>query len=268
MMTQLKRLLTYFLVVVISVWVLAPLVLITVSAFAVPEDYYDRSRLLPLRYTVDNVGVFMLVLGAWRTTLNSLVVAGVTIALSFLMGLPAGYSIARFVFPGRDSFKLAVIGLRMFPGLVLAVPLTSIYLRVGLADTLLGIALAHTTMALPFVVLITSSVFAGVPVELEEAGLVFGLSRLESFLRITLPLSLPGLSATAMFVFIMSWNEVFIASVLSLVNRTLPADILVSALAAPDPLKFAASFIIVVPALIFVLVARRYLVQIWGITVR
>ena len=123
-------------------------------------------------------------------------------------------------------------------------------------------------MALPFVVLISSSVFAGVPAELEEAGLIFGLSRLESFFRITLPLSLPGLSATAMFVFIMSWNEVFIASVLSLVNRTLPADILVSALAAPDPLKFAASFIIVAPALIFVLIARRYLVQIWGITVR
>lgn len=264
----LKMILIYFTATLISSWILVPLLLIIVSAFAVPQDYYNIEKPFPTQFTLDNVNTLLFVLGAWRSILNSILVAAMTIALSFLLGLPAGYSLARYIFRGKDSFKLFIIGLRMFPMLVLAIPLVVIYLRLGLADTLLGVALAHIAMALPFVVLITSSIFAGIPVEFEEAGQVFGLTRAESFLRITMPLALPGLSAAAIFVFIMSWNEVFIASVLTLVNRTLPADILVSALAAPDPLKFAAGFIMVLPAMLFVLMARKYLVQVWGITIR
>jgi len=97
---------------------------------------------------------------------------------------------------------------------------------------------------------------------------VFGLSRLGVFLTITLPLALPGLAAAAIFTFIMSWNEVFIASILTTLHRTLPAFILASAMAAPDFIKFAASFIIVLPAMVFVFIARRYLIAMWGITIR
>ncbi len=264
----LKMIIIYALAAIVVAWIAAPLTLIFVSAFSVPQEYYDINKLIPTKFTLDNVNTLLFILGAWRSTLNSILVAGITILFSFALGLPAGYSLARFVFKGKDFFKLAIIGLRMFPVLVLAIPLVVIYLRIGLADTLLGVALAHTAMTLPFVVLITSSLFAGIPVDYEEAGLVFGLSRAETFFRITMPLALPGLTAAAIFVFIMSWNEVFIASVLTLVNRTLPADILVSALNAPDPLKFAAGFIMVLPAMIFVFFARKYLIQVWGITIR
>ncbi|RLE80410.1 MAG: carbohydrate ABC transporter permease [Thermoprotei archaeon] len=264
----LKRLALYAAALVIAVWILTPIVLITISAFADPRDYYNIHKILPTVFTTKNVEDLLIVLKGWKCVLNSVIVAFLTIAISFALGLPAGYALARYVFPGKDSIKLLIIALRMFPVMTMAVPLAVLYIELGLSDTLLGVALAHTSMALPFVVLITSSIFVSVPVEYEEAGMVFGLSRAEVFFKITLPLALPGLAAAAIFTFIMSWNEVFIASVLTLVNRTLPADILISAMAAPDPYKFAGGFIMVLPAMIFVFIARKYLVTMWGITLR
>ncbi len=264
----LKKLIIYAVATIVVTWILAPIALITISAFADPEDYYNIQKVIPTRFTTRNVEDLLFVLKGWISTLNSVLVALLTIAISFALGLPAGYAIARYVFPGRDIIKLLIIALRMFPVMTMAVPLAVLYIELGLSDTLLGVALAHTSMALPFVVLITSSIFVSVPVEYEEAGMVFGLSRSEVFFRITLPLALPGLAAAAIFTFVMSWNEVFIASILTLVNRTLPADILVSAMAAPDPYKFAGGFIMVLPAMTFVFVARRYLVTMWGITLR
>jgi len=248
-------------------WIMTPFVIAILYAFTNPSDYYSPNIILPLRYTFEHVQK-LLALGATKAIINSVVVALMTIGLSFLLGLPAGYAFARYIFPGKDSLKLFIVGLRMFPIMVIAVPLVTLYIRLGLSDTPLGVALAHTAMALPFVIVITSSIFAGVPKELEEAALIFGLDRKGAFLRITMPLALPGLAAAAIFTFIMSWNEVFIASVLTLTNRTLPAFILTSAMAAPDFIKFAAGFIMILPAMVFVFIARRYLITMWGITLR
>ena len=91
---------------------------------------------------------------------------------------------------------------------------------------------------LPFVVLITTSVLAGVPVDLEEAAQVFGTSRLGAFWRVVMPLALPGLAAAASFAVLMSYNEVFAASILTLERPTLPALVLNALSSSPDPYKF------------------------------
>ena len=263
----LRGLLVAFIAAIIVAWVLVPIIISMLYAFTTPSDYYNPRKIVPTHFTLKHIDE-LLALGAEKAATNSIVVALLTIAISFLLGLPAGYAFARFFFAGRDALKLLIVGLRMFPIIVIAVPLATLYIRIGIYDTPLGVALAHTAMALPFVILVTSSIFAGVPRDLEEAGLVFGLSRIGVFIRITLPLALPGLAAAAIFTFIMSWNEVFIASILTTLNRTLPAFILVSAMAAPDFIKFAASFLIILPAMVFVFIARRYLVSMWGITIR
>ncbi len=263
----LRKIIVAGLVIIVVLWVVTPFIISIIYAFSDPDQYFRKEIILPTLYTLEHVHK-LLALGAMQAIMNSIMVAVMTIILSFALGLPAGYAFARYVFPGKDSLKLLIVGLRMFPIIIIAVPLVTLYIRLGLNDTLLGVALAHTAMALPFVILITSSIFAGIPKDLEEAGLVFGLTRTEVFLRITLPLALPGLTAAAIFTFIMSWNEVFIASVLTLVNRTLPAFILTSAMAATDFIKFAASFIMILPAMIFVFIARRYLITMWGITLR
>ena len=97
--------------------------------------------------------------------------------------------------------------------MILSIPLAVIFLRWGIDDTVYGVAIAHAALALPFAVLVTSSVFAGISVELEEAAMTLGCSRLSAVVRIILPLALPGLAAAAIFVFIISWNEVFAAAI-------------------------------------------------------
>ncbi len=263
----LRKLVIAALVIVVVVWVVTPFIISMLYAFSSKDDYYSPNIIIPIHYTIQHVKM-LLDLGATQAIINSVIVAVITILLSFALGLPAGYAFAKFAFKGKDSLKLLIIGLRMFPILVIAVPLVTLYIRLGLNDTLLGVALAHTSMALPFVIIISSSIFAGVPKELEEAAMIFGLDRKGAFFRITMPLALPGLAAAAIFTFIMSWNEVFIASVLTLTHRTLPAFILTSAMAAPDFIKFAAGFIMILPAMIFVFIARKYLITMWGITLK
>ena len=263
----LRKIIIAGLVAIAVIWVALPFVMTIIYALSDPDQYYDPHIVIPTRYTLEHIHK-LIVLGAWNATINSVIVAVLTILFSFAIGLPAGYAFARYAFKGKDSLKLFIVALRMFPMMVIAVPLLVLYFKIGLADTLLGIALAHTAMALPFVILITSGIIAGVPVEYEEAGLVFGLNRIGAFFRITLPLALPGLAAAAIFTFIMSWNEVFIAAVLSFQNRTLPAFILNLIGGATDFIKFAGAFIMVIPALVFVFVAGKYLVRMWGITLK
>lgn len=266
-MYYLRKIVVAGLIIIAVVWIATPFAISILYAFSSTEDYYNFRLVIPLTYTFEHVKA-LLDLGAGEYIMNSIIVALMTIGISFLLGLPAGYAFAKYVFPGKDPLKLFIVGLRMFPILVIAVPLVTLYIKLGLNDTLLGVALAHTAMALPFVVLITSSIFAGIPKDIEEAGLIFGLSRVGVFFRITLPMALPGLAAAAIFTFIMSWNEVFIASVLTFQHRTLPAFILTAAQASPDTIKFAAGFIMILPAMIFVFIARKYLVAMWGITLR
>ncbi len=263
-----KKLLLYVIIAIVVVWFLTPIILITISAFAVPDDYYNPNLLIPRHYTTSHFYKLFVTLGAGKSILISIYVAGVTILLSFILGVPAGYALARYIFKGKNSLKLFILSTRMFPLMVLAIPLLVIYMRFGISDTVIGVALAHTTMVLPFVILISSSILAGVDVEFEEAAEIFGLSRIGAFFKITLPLALPGLAASAIFAFIMSWNEVFVASILTLQNRTLPAHILNTAMASPDYFKFTAGFIMAVPALVFIFFARKYLVTMWGISLK
>ncbi len=269
----LKKIGFYTAVFTAVVWILVPIVISFLYAFTSKADYYDPTKIIPTSFTTEYVNTILFTLGAWDGIKNSIIVAVMTIVISFVLGVPAGYSISKYIFPGRDHIKLLIIALRMFPIPVMAIPLLVLYIDLHLADTLLGVALAHAAMALPFVVLITSSIFAGVSTEYEEAAMVFGLTRFGSFRKITLPLAMPGLAAAAMFTFVMSWNEVFVASILTLNNRTLPAQILSimagsSGGAAPDYYKFAAAFIMTLPAMLFILFARRYLVTMWGITLK
>ncbi len=206
------------------------------------------------------------------STQHSLLIAGLTILLSVVIGAPAGYALSRFHFPGKEAFRMAILGTKMFPATILAVPLAVAFINWGLYDTLLGVAFMHTALALPFAIVIITSVFAGVPLELEEAAMTLGCSRLQAFRRIALPIALPGLAAAAIFTFVLSWNEVFAATILTLRNRTLPALVMsaVGGLGSGAPLdyRFAAGFFMVIPALIIILIIRRYLLTLWGITVR
>lgn len=260
-------------VTLITAWVVVPLLLIAMASLTTRSQIYTWPRsLVPHPWSLETMRFFLHVEGVLPSTGRSLLVAVLTIGLSVLIGAPAGYAMSRFRFPGREAFLLAILATRMFPATILAVPLAVAFITWGLYDTVLGVAFVHTALALPFTIAITTSVFAGVPYDLEEAAMTLGCSRLQAFRRIALPIALPGLAAAAIFTFVLSWNEVFAATILTVRNRTLPALVLnsVGALGAGAPLdyRFAAGFFMIIPALIIIMVIRRYLLALWGITVR
>ncbi len=267
----LRRIGIYSAALVLGSWVALPIVLIMLAAFTPREVLYQWPRpLWPRAFTLNTMLLFLRSTGVWAATLNSVVVALLTIGLAFLIAAPTGYALARYRFRGRDSVQLAMLTVKMFPATVLSIPLAVAFIRWGLYDTLLGVAMVHTALSIPFVAVIVTSVFVGISYELEEAAMTLGSSRLMAFWRVTLPMALPGLAAAAIFTFVLSWNEVFAATILTLDHRTLPALIVDSVISAGAPLhfRFAGGFFMVLPALIIILLIRRYLLTLWGVTVR
>ena len=262
----LARGLTYLVGILISLWVLIPIIFIASMALTTPAMVraYPKSILPFIPFSTATLEFFLNSRGILPGIRNSVVVALITLTLSTLISAPAGYAISRFIFRGRNVFRLAILAVRAFPIVVLSIPLAVVFLRVGIYDTVLGLALMHTALALPTTILVISSVFASIPYELEEAAMVFGCSPAQAFRHVVLPLVLPGIAAAAIFTFVLSWNEVFAATILTIHNRTLPAQVLVTLNQSSDPYQFAGGFFMLIPALIFIFFIRRYLFNMWG----
>ncbi len=249
-------------------WVLVPIYLLIVNTLSSPEAVTAFPKSFVPGWDFANLEFFAGFAGILKALKNSVLVAGVTMLLAILIGAPAGYALSRFDFPGKSAFRILILMTRAFPLPLLALPLAVMFIRTGLDDTILGLAIVHTTLALPFSVLITFSLFSGIPIELEEAAWTLGCTREQAFRKVVLPLILPGIAASAVFAFVISWNEVFAASVLTIENRTLTAFLLQSLDVSPMHLKFAGGFVLVVPALIFIFAVRKYLFAMWGIANR
>ena len=259
----------YVLAIVISLFIVVPIYVIAVAAFT-PRSVLNGfpKPLLPVAISTDTMQAFLASRGVGQSVINSLIVGVLTLVLSLVLGAPAGYALARFAFRGRDSFQTLILMTRAFPIVILAVPLTVTFISWNLYDTLWAVALVHTALALPTTVLITASVFVAVPIDLEEAALTLGCTPLGAFLRVAMPLALPGLAAASIFTFVLSWNEVFASAILSVQNRTLPAQVLTQLDNSPLPYKFAGGFALIVPSLVFIFFIRRYLFNMWGRVVR
>lgn len=255
-------------VIFLCLWVLVPIYLLVANTFSAPAEVNAfPKRLLP-SFDTESVMFFLNFHGVGKALWSSVQVATLTMLMSILIGAPAGYALSRFEFRGKMTFRILVLMTRAFPLPLLALPMAIMFIRVGLDDTVFGLALVHTTLALPFAVLITYSLFSGIPIELEEAAWTLGCNRLQAFNKVVLPLVLPGITASAIFAFVVSWNEVFAAAVLTIEHRTLPAFLLQSLSDAPLHLKFAGGAVMVVPALVFIFAVRKYLFAMWGIANR
>ena len=255
-------------IVFLCLWVLVPIYLILVNALSSPTEVNGWPKQFFPSFDLGSLSFFIHFQGVAWALFNSLVVALLTTVLAIGLGAPAGYALARFRFPGKEPFRLLVLMTRAFPLPLLALPLAVLFIRTGLDDTQIGLALVHTTLALPFAILITFSLFMGIPFELEEAAFTLGCTRFQAFRKVVMPLALPGIAASGVFAFVTSWNEVFAAAVLTIRNRTLTAFLLTSLDYSPLPLKFAGGAALVLPALIFLFLVRKYLFALWGIANR
>ncbi|WP_377299221.1 carbohydrate ABC transporter permease [Rhizobium sp. SGZ-381] len=262
-----RRFLLWSGIVALCAWVLVPIYLVALGALGGRTGVYQWPKsILPTNVSLQPFILFLQTEGVFQSFLNSLGAAGITVALSILLGAPAGYALARYDFRGKDSFRLLVLLTRAFPLAILALPLTVSFIRLGLYDTVVGVGLIHTVLALPFAALVTQGIFLGVPRELEEAAWVFGCTRIQAFFKVVAPLALPGLVATAVFAFVISWNEVFAASVLTVRHRTLTAYLLTVLSESPMHYRFAGGLLLILPSVVFIFAVRRYLFAIWGIS--
>jgi len=255
----------YVLATLLALWVLFPIYLITITAFS-PRDVVREypKRVIPDEFSIESMDFFVNSTGVLPSLWNSVLVALITLVLSTVIGAPAGYALARFVFRGRDPYRLIILSTRAFPIVILSIPLAVTFLSWGIYDSIWAVALMHTALAMPFTVLITSSIFVSVPHDLEEAALTLGCTPLQAFLRVVMPLALPGLAAASIFTFVLSWNEVFAAVILTLQERTLPAQVLATLTSSPPHFRFAAAWFMLAPSLIFIFLIRRYLLGLWG----
>lgn len=255
-------------VALLCAWVLVPIYFLLINTLSSPETVNSFPKPFIPEFDLGSLQFFAGFAGMLTALKNSVLVAGMTMIMSILIGAPAGYALSRFDFRGKELFRLLILLTRAFPLPLLALPLAVMFIQTGLDDTVFGLALVHTTLAIPFSVLITFSLFSGIPIELEEAAWTLGCTRLTAFTKVVLPLILPGITASAIFAFVISWNEVFAAAVLTIENRTLTAFLLQNLDTSPLHLKFAGGFILVVPALIFIFAVRKYLFAMWGIANR
>ena len=255
-------------VFLLCAWVIVPLYFLLINTLSSPEAVNAFPKAFIPEFDIGSLAFFASFAGMLSALKNSILVAVLTMIMSILVGAPAGYALSRFEFRGKEAFRMLILLTRAFPLPLLALPLAVMFIRTGLDDTVFGLALVHTTLAIPFAVLITFSLFSGIPMELEEAAWTLGCTRLTAFTKVVLPLILPGIAASAIFAFVISWNEVFAAAVLTIENRTLTAFLLTNLETSPLHLKFAGGFILVVPALIFIFAVRKYLFAMWGIANR
>jgi ABC-type glycerol-3-phosphate transport system permease component len=197
-----------------------------------------------------------------RSLLNSAEIAFSALALNLLLGAPAAFVYARYLFPGKRLTFTFLILSPLVPTIALITPIYMMLQEAGLVGSKLAIVLVHATRALPFTVLILSVFFRRMPAELFEAAVIDGCSRLQAFLRIAVPLALPAIAATGLFAFMLSYAEFMFAMVLSGEAASRPASVVMAALARnPDvswSLLNTGIVIAIVPTVALVVLVWRY----------
>ena len=195
---------------------------------------------------------------------NSALVALGTMALGLVLGGLAGYAFSRFEFAGKRPILFAILATQMFPSVLVIVPLFQLIQRLQLLDTPYALILSNVTFALPLGIWLLKGSFDQVPRELDEAAMVDGATPLGALFRVVVPVSLPGIVATAIFLFIASWDEFVFALTFTSTNsaRTLPVglSLLTSSYEVQWGHLAAMSLMVTIPVLILFMVIQRGLV--------
>ena len=238
-----------------------PLVWMLTAAFKNNLDIVTPSRTFDFEPTLKN---FDTVFGAQNFLpfiMNSLIVGIGATVIALFLGVPAAYAIARYKITNATAFVLLA---RVIPGVSLLIPWYFLFSQVKLVGTFTALILTHIFVTMPLVVAIMTSFFDGLPDELEEAAQIDGSSKVGAFVRVVLPLSVPGLATSAILAFIFSWNNFLFALVLSNQNtRTLPVAIsnFTSYAAVDWGGLMAAAVVITIPVMIIALFAQRYVIS-------
>ncbi|QHO71019.1 sugar ABC transporter permease [Marisediminicola antarctica] len=240
---------------------LAPLVWMVLSSLKTTVDIYDPSAAFVFSPTLQNYETVFGQASYLQYIFNSFWIGVWSTVLSMILGVPAAYSMSRFVM--KKSAALVLMA-RIIPGVSLLVPWYFVFSNLGLVGGYGVLILSHMFVLMPLFVFIMISFFDSLPLELEEQGQVDGLTPIGAFFRIALPLSVPGVATASILSFIFSWNNFMFALVLSgSSTKTLPVAIFdFVAYASIDwGGLMAAAVVITVPIMVIALFTQKYIVS-------
>jgi multiple sugar transport system permease protein len=245
-------------------WMLLTSIKSGFAALQMPPQWWPREPTLASYYKLldptNSVGKDFL-----RFFWNSLWVSTLSTILSVIVAVPAAYAFSRFDFPGRKFLFFAVLLRNMFPAVIFLVPLFILMRLLGLVNTHGSLILTYLTFGLPLAIWLLKGFYDNIPYQLEQAARIDGATRFQAFLLIVMPLSVPGIIATAIYSFIGAWNEYIFAY--TFINRneqlTLPIGIqrFFSEHSSDFPGLMAASFMMSVPVVVLFLMLQRYFVR-------
>jgi len=248
-------------------WSLFPIYWMVVSSLRPPRDLFAAPRLIPERidWQFENYTTLLELTNYPQQFWNSLLVAGVVVMVTLLLSIVIAYTVTRYEVRGKSAIVGGMLYAYMFPPLLLAIPMLSIFARMGLADHLLAVVLAYCTLTLPLGVWLFWGFFKSMPFDLEEAAMVDGCTRLGAFVRVVLPLSLPGIVTVAIFAFLLSWTDYVFSFVLvsSDSNMTLPVGLaaILGTFDARWGEVMAGATLIAAPLFIIFVFLSRYFIQ-------
>ncbi|EFH82293.1 sugar ABC transporter permease [Ktedonobacter racemifer] len=257
----------HLIMIIVVILCVFPLIVIIATSLKQPQDIFTASfQLFPSHPTLDNYAHVLTDNGGifFTWAFNSFKIAILTTIVGVLFAAPAAYAVSRWNFLGKQTILVSFLITQMFPGVLLLVPLYNLYVQFNLIDNHYGLVIAYATTALPFSVWMLKNFFDTVPKELDEAAYVDGLSSFQTFWRIVLPLTIPGVAVVGFFNFMAAWNEFVLAFTFlnDAHNVTLPVGIkdYVHNFGADWHLLTAAAVLVTIPVLIVFLWAQRYLI--------
>jgi multiple sugar transport system permease protein len=247
-------------------FVLGPLYWIAVTAFKSESQVVTRDHdLWPTPWTVEQFGALFTNQPFGRWYLNTLLVSAASTVVALLCAVLGGYALARLRFRGAQGFTVTVLLTYVMPGALLFIPLYQLLIGVRLTDSLWSLVVTYPTFTLPFATWLLSGYFASIPVDLEEAALVDGCSRVQAFRRVVLPLARPGLLAVALFTLTNAWNEFLFAFVFITKDeyKTLPVGMqsMIAGDVVPQGQLAAASLLVSIPVVVMYAFGQRFLTE-------
>ncbi|MEQ8655582.1 MAG: carbohydrate ABC transporter permease [Kiloniellales bacterium] len=260
-----RRMALYAVVCTTIIYSFFPIYWMIISSFRDDQSLYADFSLLPGPFHLVNYEVLLGLTDYPNWFANSLLVAFGTVCITLLLSVLIAYSVTRLKFRGKTAVVGTMLYAYMFPPLLLAIPLFSLFVKLDIDDTRFSLMISHCTISLPLGVWLLWGFFKQIPVDVEEAAMVDGCSRLKAFVLVVLPLTLPGLVTVAIFSFLLSWTDYTFALVMISTDslKTLPAglDTMVGSYELRWGELMAGSTLIALPLLIMFMFLSRYFIR-------
>ena len=259
------RVLLYFVVLDVCVITLYPYFAMLCTALKNRVEIFSGGTVLPV------VPLWSNFIDIWsrapmaKYMLNSVLIAGGSTIIAMLCGIPAAYALARMRFKGQTAFLGFVIVSQMFAPVVLLIGIYQVMLRLGLTDSLLGLIFINAAFNQAFTIWLLRGTFMGISSEMEQAATIDGCNRLQSMLRVLLPVAAPGIVTTLIFIFINAWNEYTVALCLISTDVYKPLTVGINIFNGYNMIEwqylFAASIFAIIPVVILFMGIEKNLVS-------